>query len=76
MIMKFKVRHYSTERLKRELVSAEDRLRGYLDARKTMPLSSILGSLAISSGIKYEEGLIEALREELELRITEAPSVK
>jgi hypothetical protein len=76
MIMKFKVRHYSTERLKRELVNADGRLRGYLDARKTMPLSSILGSLSISCGIKYEESLIEALTEELELRITEAPSVK
>jgi hypothetical protein len=76
MIMKFKVRHYSIERLKRELASAVDRLRGYLAAKETMPLSSILGSLSISCGIKYEESLIEALKEELELRITEAPSVK
>lgn len=74
--MKFKVRHYSTERLKRELAYAENRLNGYLDARNVMPLSSILGSLSISYGIKYEESLIEALKEELELRITEAPSVK
>jgi hypothetical protein len=76
MIMKFKVRHYSTERLKRELANAVDRLRGYLEAREAMPSSSILGSLSISCGIKYEENLIEALKEELELRITEAPSVK
>lgn len=69
--MKFKVRHYSTERLKRELVNAQDRLIGYLEARKTMPLSSILGSLSISCGIKYEENLIEALKEELESRISE-----
>ena len=69
--MKFKVRHYSTERLKRELVNAQDRLIGYFEARKAMPLSSILGSLSISCGIKYEENLIEALKEELESRISE-----
>lgn len=66
--MKFKVKHYSNERLKRELEEANSRLRGYLDARETMPLSSILGSLAISSGIKYENSLIAALQEEMEAR--------
>ena len=66
--MKFKVKHYSNERLKRELEKANERLRGYLDAREHMPLSSILGSLAISSGIKYENSLIAALREEMEAR--------
>ena len=66
--MKFKVKHYSNERLQRELEEAHSRLRGYLDARDHMPLSSILGSLAIASGIKYENALIAALFEELELR--------
>ena len=68
MKMKFKVKHYSNERLKRELENASSRLRGYIDAREHMPLSSILGSLAISSGIKYESSLIAALEEELEAR--------
>lgn len=66
--MKFKVKHYSNERLMRELEEAKSRLRGYLDAREHMPLSSILGSLAISSGIKYENSLIAALQEEMEAR--------
>lgn len=66
--MKFKVKHYSNERLHRELEEAHSRLRGYLDARDHMPLSSILGSLAIASGIKYENALIAALFEELESR--------
>lgn len=66
--MKFKVKHYSNERLKRELEEANERLRGYLDAREHMPLSSILGSLAIASGIKYENSLIAALQEEMEAR--------
>ena len=66
--MKFKVKHYSNERLKRELGEASERLRGYLDAREHMPLSSILGSLAIASGIKYENSLIAALQEEMEAR--------
>jgi hypothetical protein len=66
--MKFKVKHYSNERLKRELEEANSRLRGYLDAREHMPITSILGSFAIASGIKYEKSLIEALFEELEAR--------
>lgn len=66
--MKFKVKHYSDERLKHELEEAQSRLRGYLNAREHMPLSSILGSLAISHGIKYESSLIAALEEELEAR--------
>ena len=66
--MKFKIKHYSNERLTRELESANSRLRGYLDARDHMPLSSILGSLAIASGIKYESSLIAAIEEELEAR--------
>ena len=72
--MKFKVRHYSTERLRSELDKAHSRLRGYLDAREHMPLSSILGSLAITSGIKYEEALIAALEEEYYARIHNADS--
>lgn len=70
--MKFKVKHYSNERLQRELEEAHSRLRGYLDARDHMPLSSILGSLAIASGIKYENALIAALFEELESRGVQA----
>jgi hypothetical protein len=68
MKMKFKVKHYSNERLKRELVEANERLRGYLLAREALPLSSILGSLSVSCGIKYEQSLIAALREEMEAR--------
>ncbi len=64
--MKFKVKNYSNERLKRELEEANSRLRGYLLSRETMPDSSILGSLAIAAGIKYEQSLIAALKEELE----------
>ena len=67
--MKFKVKHYSTDRLRSELEAARSRLRGYLEAREYMPVSSILGSLAISSGIKYEKGLIAALEEEYKERI-------
>lgn len=52
--MKFKVKHYSNERLKRELLEAQSRLEGYLAARDVIPASSILGSLAVASGIKYE----------------------
>ena len=66
--MKFKVKHYSNERLTRELEGAHSRLRGYLDAREHMPLTSILGSLAISSGIKYESSLNAAIEEELQAR--------
>lgn len=66
--MKFKVRHYSTDRLRSELDKARSRLRGYLDAREHMPLSSVLGSLSIACGIKYEQSLIAALEEELESR--------
>ena len=66
--MKFKVKHYSNERLKRELGEAKSRLRGYFDAREHMPETSILGSLAIAAGIKYENSLIAALREEMEAR--------
>ena len=66
--MKFKVKNYSNERLKRELEEANSRLRGYLLSRETMPNSSILGSLAIAAGIKYEDSLIAALKEELEAR--------
>ncbi len=72
--MKFKVRHYSTERLRSELDRARFRLRGYLDAREHMPITSILGSLAISSGIKYEETLIAALEEEYYARVHNADS--
>lgn len=72
--MKFKVRHYSTDRLRSELDMARSRLRGYLDAREHMPLSSILGSLAIASGIKYEEALIAALEEEYYARVHKADS--
>ena len=66
--MKFKVKNYSNERLKRELEEANSRLRGYLLSRETMPDSSILGSLAIAAGIRYENSLIAALKEELEAR--------
>ena len=66
--MKFKVKNYSNERLKRELEEANSRLRGYLLSRETMPNSSILGSLAIAAGIRYENSLIAALKEELEAR--------
>ena len=66
--MKFKVKNYSNERLKRELEEANSRLRGYLLSRETMPESSILGSLAIAAGIRYENSLIAALKEELEAR--------
>ena len=74
--MKFKVRHYSTDRLRSELDMARSRLRGYLDAREHMPLSSILGSLAIASGIKYEEALIAALEEELKMRIADGSAAE
>lgn len=66
--MKFKVKNYSNERLKRELEEANSRLRGYLLSRETIPESSILGSLAIAAGIRYENALIAALKEELEAR--------
>ena len=66
--MKFKVKNYSNERLKRELEEANSRLRGYILSRETMPESSILGSLAIAAGIRYENSLIAALKEELEAR--------
>lgn len=66
--MKFKIRHYSDERLRRELEEAKERLRGYLAARAVMPESSILGSLSVTCGIKYEEALIAAITEELEAR--------
>lgn len=72
--MKFKVKHYSTDRLRSELDMAHSRLRGYLDAREHMPITSILGSLAISSGIKYESALIAALEEEYKERIHIADS--
>jgi hypothetical protein len=39
-----------------------------------MPLSSILGSLAIASGIKYENALIAALEEEYRERVHNADS--
>jgi hypothetical protein len=74
MKMKFKVKHYSTDRLRSELDMARSRLRGYLDAREHMPLSSILGSLAIASGIKYENALIAALEEEYRERVHNADS--
>ena len=72
--MKFKVKHYSTERLRSELDKARFRLAGYLDAREHMPITSILGSLAIASGIKYEEALIAALEEEYYARVHKADS--
>lgn len=70
--MKFKVKHYSSSRLRSELEMAQSRLKGYLTAKEYMPESSILGSLAISAGIKYEIELIAALEEELKKRTREA----
>lgn len=66
--MAHKIKNYSTQRLKTELESSLSRLRGYLAARETMPMTSILGSLSIACGIKYEKSLIAALEEELEAR--------
>lgn len=74
--MKFKVKHYSRTRLSSELEQAKSRLRGYLAARDEMPLSSILGSLAIAAGIKYEVELIAALKEEIEKRESVAPAAE
>ena len=67
--MKFKVRHYSTDRLRSEIELAKSRLRGYLAARAEMPMTSILGTLAIAAGIKHEESFIAALKEEYDKRI-------
>lgn len=66
--MKFKVKNYSNERLEKELQEAKMRLSGYLQARKFIPASSILGSLSVSYGIKYESSLIAALEEEIQSR--------
>lgn len=66
--MKFKVKNYFNERLKHELEEANSRLRGYLLSRETMLKSSILGSLTVAAGIKYESSLIATLKEELEAR--------
>ena len=68
MQRKFKVKNYSNERLVKELQEAKMRLSGYLQARKFIPASSILGSLSVSYGIKYESSLIAALEEEIQSR--------
>ena len=60
-----KVKNYSTERLKSELRAAKSRLEGYTRASVYLPASSILGSLSVACGIKFEEKLIAALEEEL-----------
>lgn len=66
--MKFKVKNYSNERLLKELEEAKMRLSGYRQARNFIPASSILGSLSVSCGIKYESSLIAALEEEIQSR--------
>lgn len=63
-----KVKSYSTERLKSELRAAKDRLEGYEKARASLPASSILGSLSVACGIKYETKFINELVEELRRR--------
>lgn len=63
-----KVKNYSTSRLESELRAAKSRLEGYEKARSHLPASSILGSLSISCGIKFEEKLIASLEEELTSR--------
>ena len=63
-----KVKSYSTERLKSELRAAKDRLEGYIRAKVYLPASSILGSLSVACGIKYETKFINELVEELRRR--------
>lgn len=66
--MKFKVKHYSNERLFKELSDAKMRLEGYLQAKEALPESSKLGALYVSCGIRYEESFIAALDEEIHSR--------
>ena len=63
-----KVKSYSTERLKSELRAAKSRLEGYTRASVYLPAWSILGSLSVACGIKFEEKLIASLEEELTSR--------
>lgn len=63
-----KVKSYSTERLKSELRAAKSRLERYEKARASLPASSILGSLSVACGIKYETKFINELVEELRRR--------
>lgn len=63
-----KVKNYSTSRLESELRAAKNRLEGYEKARASLPASSILSSLSVACGIKYETKLINELVEELQRR--------
>lgn len=68
--MKFKISHYSDERLKREILESQNRLFAYLRASSELPSNSFLCSLSIKYAIKYEETLLKELRNEIRSRYT------